>query len=676
MPPRLSRTRSGLGDVLIYDRGVAATTDPIALQLDTTRRDARISQRWLPTEPGSDGGVQLSEWTWQNGPAGAGTSIETPSSYAAGACQHGENAWLRRIGVAQPAGKITELTLPTQAAAMTSGRFTQGAVFGANNDLYITTQGRSIVKVPNGTGDTTLTEQDCGAGAVTYGIAVFDGAGSSRLYVGDTANGIWEYDGTSWTEGEDGGANALTRGRWLQVPYWVLGDELSTGGLASGAGVGDDRLVMVNTTGTGFYHVAGDPQVAANWSALTTVGVGGTVFPINATAASNRVVWFGTGLGVRGCDESGYAPNLTKAVELFASQDNCKAIVYWNGLIWAATEQGLLAFAPDGSRIDVPEFVQFGTKAGVTPIYGRPRALAPSEDGLWVGYFNEETSVSYIGCLLLDGEGYRWSMAEAVITGEEVTYLQQVAGNDGYPRLFIGTVDTSGAVLHLYAQELPISGDPEMDYEIGSDWQAATSWNVTLSRTNGHRAVRKTARRYMLEADQLGSSFASNSVVFSVSNDGGAFTSQGTAAGSSVSNGRWNAQPAANTAQATSFQVKLTVVNTATAPVIIRAASILYSSHPELSRVISFPAIIGEGQYRDPRIILQRLERAQRAGPLAMDDYFGRRIEGTISVDNETLVVEAERNGFTIHGDVTILVTRQASRCDAGDLVDCGYLVS
>jgi hypothetical protein len=276
---------------------------------------------------------------------------------------------------------------------------------------------------------------------------------------------------------------------------------------------------------------------------------------------------------------------------------------------------------------------------------------------------------------MMTGGIFRWSMAETVIEDEEVTYLQQVAGNDGYPRLFIGTVDGDGG-LHLYVQDLPLSGDPETDYVNGTDFEAAAAWSVTLSRFNGGRAIRKTGRRYMLEADQVGSDFPDNSVVFAVANDGGAFATQGTASGTSVENGRWNAQPAANTAQATSMQVRLTVTNAADEPVVIRAASILYSSHPELSRVVSAPIIIGEGRGKDPRAVLQRLERAQRAGPLVMDDFFGRRIEGTVSVDNETVVLEAERNGFSIHADVTILYTRQAARTDSGDLTDSGYLVS
>jgi hypothetical protein len=671
MPPRLGQTRSRLGDVLIYDRGVDPTTDPIALHLDTDRKNFSITRRQLPTEAGSEGGIQLSEWAWQNGSGGAGTSIETPSSYESGACQHGEFVWLRRLGVAVSAGELTELTLPTQAAAMTTGGFKRGQVFGANNDLYITTAGRSIVKVPNGTGAVALTEQDCGSGAVTLGIGVFNGTGSSRLYVGDTQNGIWEFDGASWTEGEAG-----TERGYLEVPYWVLGDELATGGAASDAGNGKHRLVGTNATGTGFYHVAGDPQVSANWSSLATVGIGGTVFPINATVASNRVVWFGTGLGVLGANEAGYTPNLTKALELFASQDNCKAVAYWADLIWVATEQGLMAFKPSGERIDLPLFLQFGAKSGVTPIYGRPRALAPSEDGLYVGYYNEQTGVSYIGCLLMDPSGsLRWSMAEAVIEDEEVGYLQQVSGSDGNPRLFIGTIDGDGG-LHLYWQSQPKSGDPEMDYQHDGPFSAAPAWSVTLSRFNGGRAVRKTARRWMLEADQLGTSFPNNAVAFQVANDGGAFTTQGTAQGSSVTLNRWNAQPRANTAQATSMQVKLVVTNESDAPVVIRTASVLYSSHPELSAVVTIPVIISEAHDTDPRQTLQRLERAQRAGPIAIDDYFGRRIEGTISVDLETIVAESKGNGYTIHADVTILYTRQASRFDSGDTWDGGYLFS
>lgn len=669
MPPRLQKTTSRLGDVLLY----ADTDRPVPMWLDTSAQGFGIDIAWLPAEAGSEAGVTLNEWFWQNGPGGAGTTIENPTSYENGACQHGEFAWLRRMGVAGPAGALTEVTLPTQAAAMTSGHFTRGQVFGANNDLYITTGGRSIVKVPNGTGATTLTEQDCGSGAVTTGIAVFAGAGASRLYVGDPQNGIWEYDGSNWTEGEAG-----TERGYLEVPFWVLGDELATGGASGDAGNGKHRLVGTNATGTGFYHVAGDPQVAANWSSLQPVGIGGAVFPINSTIASNRVVWFGTGLGVLGANEAGYTPNLTKAVELFASQDNCRATAFWSGMIWLATEQGLMAFKPDGSRVDLGTFLQFGAKSGVTPIYGRPRALAPSEDGLYVGYYNEQTQTSYVGILLMDPAGsLRWSMAEAVIVGEKVSYIQQVSGNDGVPRLFIGTTDADTGELSLYWQSQPKSGDPETDYAHGGPFVPATAWNLTLSRFNGGRAVQKTARRWMLEADQVGENFPDNAIAFQVSNDGGTFETQGTAQGTAVSLGRWNSQPLVGTAQTTSMQVKLSVTNGETdAPVIIRSASILYSSHPELSKVVTAPYIVGEGRGHDPRLVLQRMERAQRGGPIQIDDMFGRRIEGTVSVKGERILPAAEGNGYEVHALVTIFYTRQASRTDSGDTADGGYLVS
>ena len=670
--PRLQRHRSRVGDIIIYDDATDSTRF-LPLRIDTSRQ-AGFKLRWLPTEPGESGAIQVNEWTWMNGPRGAGTSIETPGSYEGGACEYGEFVWLRRLGVAQAAGALTELTLPTQAAAMTSGGFKAGVVYGANNDLYITTGGRSIVKVPNGTGSTTLTEQDCGAGAVTQGIAVFDGAGASRIYVADTANGIWEYDGSSWTEGEDGGAGALTRGSWLEVPYWTIGDELATGGEASNAGLGAHRLVMANATGTGFYHVSGDPQVSANWSALTTVGVGGTVFPINRTVASNRVVWFGTGRGVLGCNEVGYDPNYTKWVELIAAQNNCKVLAFWNELIWFATEMGLSAFRPSGERVDLPLFAQFGSPAGTTPIYGRPRALAPSPQGLYVGYYNAETTKSYIGCLVLDGESFRWSMAEAVIDNEEVTYLQQVTGSDGSPRLFIGTVDSSTGALSLYTQSLPKSGDPETDVLNSGPFRAATSWSLRLSRFNGGRAIPKTFRRFMLEADYLGDSYPNNTVDFQFSPDGGAFASQGTATDSP----RWNAQPQSDYVRATNAQIKLEVANTTTAPVVIRSAAVRYSAHPELSKVLTVPVVFGEKTTnQDPRAVLTRLERAQRKGPLDMDDHLGRRVEGIVEPGiDEDWTLDPDGVNWTVHATVTISYARQITKFDVGDLFDVGEVFS
>jgi hypothetical protein len=676
MPPRLSATRSRLGDILIYDRGDADAADPkpIALHLDTHRRDFAIAQSWLPTDADADGGVQLTEWTWSNGPGGAGTTIETPASRQQGASDFAVNGWLRRVGVAQPAGKLTELELPVGAAAVVSDNvgFLRGILFEGH--LWITTNGRYAVRVTNASGADGLTEKDFGASASTSGIAIFNGAGTARLYIGDPANGIWELDPATglWTEGEAG-----TERIWLETTHWMLGDALASGGLVGTAGVPAHRLIATDADGTGFYHVAGDPQVAANWSDLTTVGTGGTQYPIVSTVTTNHEVFFPTGLGVHGVNGLGYSPNLTKWVEQIAWPQNGTEAVYWAGLIWFTTRQGLVAFAPNGDRLDLARTLQFGARSGMSEIYGFIQALAPCEDGLYVGTFNNVTGDSYVGCLLLDESGgFRWSMAEAYLPNVAVTYIQQAADTSGNPHLFIGA-RTSGGSMKLYVQDLPVSGDPEADYTSGATvFRSATSWSVQLSRFDGERAVRKTARRFRMQADQVGEDFAANQIEFEVSNDGGDFVVQGTARGTSVNYSQWNAQPQANTAQATSMQVRLDVTNDEDVPVIIRSASVLYSSHPELSRVIRAPILIGEGIDNDPRLTLQRLERAQRAGPLVIDDFFGRRIEGTISVDQETVVLEAERNGYSVHATITILVTRQASRFSAGDTFDGGYTFS
>ncbi len=666
--PRLQRGRSRLGDILIYDRGPDG--DPIALQLDTDKKPFEISQRWLPQEPGEAGLISVQEWTWSNGPSGAGTTVESSESYASGACEVGDFVWLRRLGVAQPAGKLRKLLIPSLTASFHTGqRFVKGQVFGDNNDLYISTSGRTVVKVGSGLSSAVPTESDFGASSVTSGLAVFSGSGTAYLYAGDDNGGIRETaDGITWTTGAAG-----TERHWLETPYWTLGDQLSTGGAVSDSGIGNFRLVGTRADVTGFYHVAGDPKVAANWSSLIKVGTGGLHFPIVSTVASNRVVWFGTGLGILGIDEVGHQPNQTKWVELIAARQNCTATAYWSGLIWFATEQGLSAFRPTGERVDIPRFMQFGARSAVTAIYGRPRALAPSEHGLYVGYYNEFTHVSYIGILLMDDDGrVRWSMAEAVIRQQEVTWLQQTADVNGDPHLFIGTLDLNG-FLHLYAQDLPRSGDPEADYQSGeSSFNAATNWSVTLSRFNGARPIPKTFRRFMLEADYLGDDFPGNTVDFHVSPDGGAHVLVGTATQSP----RWHGAPATAYVSAVSAQFLLAVTNAPDRPVVIRSAGARYSPHPELTKVVSIPIIIAEGLgMPDPKSVLQRLEIAQRAGPLTIVDFLGRTIEGIVEPGiNETLTIETTINGMVAHATVTISYSRVAARFDVGDLFDTGQL--
>ena len=473
-----------------YDLTLKSNTDyPIYLMFDRQRFKTgrfKLEARYIQTEPSGGNDISIQEWTWANGPGGAGTTIETPSSYTAGSSEYGEFVWLRRLGIAQAAGALTEVSLPSGGAALTSGKFFCGVVHGGNNDLWVTTEHRYVERFRFLAGVLTVLEFDGGSGARITGAAVFDGSGDSRIYFGDPNNGIWEYDGSNFTEGEAG-----TERAFLEVPYWNVGGQLATGGAAAAGGTGAHRLVGVNASATGFYHVAGDPQVAANWSSLQKVGIGQQVFPIKQTVASNRTVWFSTGMGVMGCDEIGHTPNLLKTVELTSSQFNGLAVAYWNGLIWYAHEQGLMVFSPDGTRIDMGTFLQFGAASGTMPIFGRPRTISPSPQGLYVGYYNGTDS--YVGCLVIDPDGrYRWSMAEAVIRGQQVTFVQQTSDANGVLRLWIGTIGSNGA-LHMYYQELPQSGDPETDFLHGDGtFTPAPDWNLTLSRSNGGRTVPRT----------------------------------------------------------------------------------------------------------------------------------------------------------------------------------------
>ena len=654
MPPpgRLHLSRES--DWLIVDADAVA---PIRLKLDTQRKGFRVNVRYVPTED-----ISVAEWTWTNGSGGAGTSIETRASYETGSCEYGEFVWLRRKGAAQPAGKLTELVLPAETAAKTSGKFWDAAIYGA--DLWITTLGSTVVKIPNRIGTpadegTPLpnTEQDFsseGANRGTVGIVNWSYGGAEYLEVSDPVGGIHEFDGTTWSTGQAG----TIRGQ-MTTTNWTLGDQMATGGAAGTAGSNADRLVATDPAGTGIYHVAGDPKTSANWSSITRVGPGSGSFPIQRLLGDNHTIWASTGMGIYGVNGLGYAPNLTKGVELIASPNSAQAAVYWDGLAWYAHEQGLMVFALDGSRIDMGSFLQFGAKTGTTPIFGLPRALAPTPDGLMVGYYNGTDS--YIGCLVKDPDGtYRWSMAECVIRNQQVSFIRQATGTDAYPRLFIGTTDATGH-LHLYTQWLPRSGDPESDFlQTDGPFEAAEDWSLRLSKTDAQRAIPKTHRRWSLEYNHLGADYPSNTIDFQVSADGGDFVSQGTA----TTGSRWTGTPTQAQVRATNVQIKLVVHNAKATPVVIYSVGDRYSPHPENTKITTYPVLFGNRVTKqDPKTMLTRLERKQRQGPSEIVDALGRQVRGTVE-PNLYESWEMEQNEWVVHADVTISTTQDAARFD------------
>lgn len=660
MPARLHKSRSRFDLTLRSDQ-----TTPLYLTFDRDpKRPYTIPWRYAPNQPGVPTEVQ--EWYWQNGKRGAGISIETPESYANGGSEYGEWVWLRRLGAAQPAGQLYNVPLPMGTAALTSGQLDSAAVYG--NDLFVTTRRQYVVRIPFCSPAGIVTEIDTGAGSITAGIAVWQYGGAGYLEVGRTGQPIYEYNGSTWTAGAAG-----TERAWLETPYWTIGSNLATGGAAGASGGSAQRLVGTDTNGTGFYHVAGDPKVAANWSSLYRIGPGTPTMPINRTVADNRTVWYATGMGCYGVDGLGYSPNLLKWVEQSAGTTNGQTVAFWDGLIWYGHESGLVAFAPDGSRIDFGTFLNFGARTGKLPIFGRPQVLAPSPEGLLVGYYNASNTTGYVGILLKDPDGgYRWSMAESVHAGQIPTFLRQQADTNGQPWLWIGTANATTGALKLYAQYLPrYGGDPEMDTLNSGQFLAATDWSIRLSRFNGHAGVPKALRRFAVEADYLGASYPDNTVDVGVAIDGAStFTSQGTA----TSSPRWTGTPAAAQVAAVSCQVKLTVHNTATHPVVLNSVAVRYHEQPEKIAFRTYKIMIGEGQQspEDPWALHSRLERLQQGDVFVVEDEFGRTVEMLLESYEPTLEEQAPGKGWTLHADLTLSTTRQAVRYDSGALYNAG----
>lgn len=653
MPRLMKPRREGQGPDFIALK--TDTDTPIYLEIDKTP-GRRIVTHFLPFDPRDGAALTIEEWISENGASGAGYSRETPESQQGGGWEHGRFVWGRRKGLWQPSGKLTELTMPAGSAALTTGRLTQACEFGAH--VVMTTSDRSIIALPSGNPSSALVERDFGTGAVTNGIALFNGTGSTCLYVADAANGIREWTGASWATGWSTGASGTER-RLLATPSWSIGSVLATGGLSGTAGTYKNRLVGSNAANTGFYHVAGDPKVSGNWSGLQLVGMGDG---ISSLAQSNYNVFYGLPSGIRTVDEQGRDPNLVKWMEQSSSPTQNLKMVYWNGLLWSATDQGLMVFEPDGSRIDIASLAQFGENASnSSPVFGRPRALCPTPGGLMVGYFNGADS--FIGCLVYDQETgrYRWSMAEAVIEDEEITLIHQTSLS-GSPYLLYGTVGTDGK-MHVYSQPLPVSGDPERDYLIGlSTFRAAEDWEVTLSRTNGGRPVKKIYRRWMLEYDRIHpTSFPGNKIDVYGSPDNGGYTLEGTA----TANARWSAAPSSTFVQQTSTQIKLAVHNADTVPVAIHSFAARYSPRPELTKVVTYPIKIADREeWEDPRSRLVRTEQCQYSGTIQAEDHLGRTVECIVEPTIGEELAEVTGGSYEAQFAVTISTTADLARFD------------
>lgn len=566
---------------------------------------------WLPatSEP-----AERSERVryFENHAKGAGYSRESTESQ--GGIAYGE--WIddTQAGVITPAGEIEELVLPPEAA----GGYVRDA-FEFDGQLYLLMDRRWVFSWPNKTGSTIQIAVDYLAGATTqYGV-VFNG----KAYISFGANGsigIGDFDGTTWRSQVTHGVGAAVTRLQMAKVYWTISDQLATGGLAGASGVGDWFLVALDAAGENFILCAGDPFTTANWSSPYPVG--------DSTYAAQRMVWSNRYVavarpdGVYSIDELGYTPNLTPWVEKVYHGNNGSSVEYWNGAVWYGTNQGLAWVPLTGERQDVPVFVQFGDGASnETPIYGFPRCMAPGHDRLWVGMHNGSTG--YVMAVRLGPDGRpRWHGAFAKFSGETPTFLREVTTTAGHRTLLIGTHD--GTNPQLYAQSLPQSGQPLVDYRQGTSHRFATSWQINYPISNFGSWAKKTGRRGSIVAALLGggNSIALKTAV-DTSIDSGTYTTQGTAATSPRSAFTFSGA----LAEGVDFAFRIDGSSLATKPVAVRAVELRTTAHPETVTVYTARVKIAASMSRrlgtldddvDPIIDLAKIKAKERAGPIGM----------------------------------------------------------
>jgi hypothetical protein len=563
--------------------------------------------------------------------AGAGYSRRTEDVTGAGpdgqiisfGTSYGRNVCLAVPGVAMPAGKVTEVEIPAGAQAFQIG---DSAEYGGDKDLYLTTTARTVIKIAGGNG--VVSYQDLGPTFLSLEAQIFDG----KLYIsGGITGGIWEYDGTSWTQ-----AGAQCQATHMERVNWLPSNAVMGG---SGGGTPADHLILTDGSRTGFFHVVegNDPKVFANWigNGGLRIKVGDPQFLIQDIVASPHVIWFSKPNGLHGYTEIGRAPNLTPWIERAFSEENGFPATFYSdddrAFVFYAHAHGLLGVAVNGNQQEASRLFSFGGRTpNETPIWGRPRAYAEYVDGLYVAYF--DGTDSYVMRLILEKDGsYRWSGAEMVIEGEEVSWMR-VTSPGGLPRLWVATTGGTPSP-RLYWMSLPESGNPWIDYVGGLGHRFATNWSVDPPRDDCSSAANKVVRRYDIVARNVAEG---NAVTVSASADDGAYVDQGT-----VVNGP-RASFIANTyPTGVNFNWRLSCQNTETNPIVLETFQARMSVLPEQSDVWTFRCQLAAGEgllngaesLLDPYAVRARLRAFQRRGPIQM-----RRSP----LSRETLTVKVE----------------------------------
>lgn len=608
-----------------------------------------------PLKAGSD---EFSIVQWQNGPAGAGWTRETPASVQGGGCSHGDDITLQTPGIVMPSGKVEEIELDP---LITTALFDAESFDG---DLWVSTTGRYLAKVTGLTALSAGVGIDLGSGYTSNSLHVFDG---QMLTTGAGSGSIWAYDGTTFTQG-----TSVLRSRVEDVS-WTISDQLASGASAGTAGSWAHRLVATDPGGSGFYHLASgaNPLVAGNWSSL--IPITASPYAIQAIVAAEHTVWFSTPAGIFGVDGLGYSANLNPWAQRFFSASSGACVLYHDGYILYGHKHGLALIPANGERQDIPRWIQFGTgTANGTPIYGRPYAMDTAGNCVYVAY--GDSGNTYIGAVTFTPNGPIWSMSEWTVPSESPTMLR-VMDLGGRPYLVLGTLDGS-SVPHLYRKSLPITGSPYADWKQGTAHQFTTNSSLTLSKMDLNDSSPKEIPQYEILSENLGTG---KSISLNVSTDGEAYVTQGTANESP----RSVILPEVDDSSGTDFQLRLDMQGQEDDPCVLRIVGARVSLQPEPIEINEYNVIFrdqGE-QLRNTAVKRSRNAKSDfrealalpKAGTVTMTDHFGDTLRVRVRAVLEARVHE-EGKGKPWTGLMTLrtVVLERVIRYDDGSHFDTG----
>jgi hypothetical protein len=625
-------------------------------------RSPRISGRFGAGELGSQNVQQETPRIYDDFGGGMGSAYRfIPNTYA-----WGQFNFNRTPRMWMPAGKLTEVTLPSDATSTITnggGEISAGEVW--REHLYLTC-GRYLLRIDN---KTTLTSTgggiiyDRGSGRqlvdlINYQDILF----LSQKVIAEPDN--WTYKKMlAWRQASNAyvespgpsppPGNSVVYAEHFGKVWW----ETKT--------VGGYRI-LTNPTPYGFMQIEHtDVDVILNATAWDgEVAVGDKSSKIRNIVTANRKAWFPKDDGVYDVlGEGTYSPNITPYYEQFIHPFNGKMSCFHDGFLFNGTARGIdRVDVASNERLDVPGHAQPGYfMANETPVSGIPMASAVDGGWLMVALWNGTDSFVVAG---KDRQlvGYRgpgpmvWHGAEVVLRGMRITWMMATSSDtgNGESRLWIGAHD--GTKPRLFWQSLSKSGNPLQDYWESPGTQThsfATESILYLPIEDWENAnAFKLMRRVEIQSDNLtiletGASRGQIDLFASVDRGSRVLHEDGT-----EDDTNWIAQGSSNTSPVGNFvptddaisghQVALMLkgrltnpTNPEKHPFIVRSVNARAEVLVDQLESRGYTVIIADNSsylgggknQRNPIALWEYLVSLQRSGPIIMKDEMGQELK-------------------------------------------------